>query len=81
MHTGKGKQGIDPLFPMGRQPSPGQQGPITRDDDLGRQVLSLQISPHLFPLLFILSIISYSLEYFFGHLGSHPPPSSLPVWQ
>ena len=60
--------------------SPGKQGSITRNGDLGRETPSLPMSPpsFFFPQLYILSMTSYGMRYPFGQFGSAvlavPPP-------
>ena len=82
MHASKAKQGIHSLPPSGQagaQLSPGQQGSITRNGYLGRQMPSLRTSlPSFFPQLYMLSMMSYGMEYPFGQLGSAVPAVSPP---
>ena len=74
--TSKAKPGIHSPLPMGGQagvqPSPGKQGSITRNGDLGRQTPSLWMSlpSSFFPQLYMLSMTSYGMEYPFGQFGS-----------
>lgn len=64
MHASKqNKQTTASHGQAGVQLSPGQQGPITRNDDLGRQTASTLLPSFYFPQFYMLSHMSYMTPY------------------
>ena len=66
----------------GVQPAPKKQGCSTHESYSGRQKPSSQKPPPSFflPQLSMLSMMSYSMEYHFGQLGSAVPAASPPTF-